>query len=112
MSFVLLLALVFRVAAQDRTVSGKVTSSEDGSGLPGVNVSIKGTTRGTTTSAQGTYKISVPEKATLVFSFVGFSPQNVAVGNRTEVNVSLISNTEELSEVVVTALGIEKNKRE
>ena len=112
LSFVLLLALMFRVVAQDRTVTGKVTSSEDGTALPGVNVSIKGTSRGTTTSAQGTYKISVPEKATLVFSFVGFSSQNVVVGNRTEINIPLNSNVEELSEVVVTALGIEKSKRE
>lgn len=112
MSFVLLLCLVFRVSAQDRTISGKITSSEDGTPLPGVSVSIKGTSRGTTSSAQGTYKISVPDKSTLVFSFVGFSAQNVVVGNRTEINVTLSSNVEQLSEVVVTALGIEKSKRE
>jgi TonB-linked SusC/RagA family outer membrane protein len=111
-SFVFVCVLIFQGFAQDRTVSGKVTSSEDGTDLPGVSVSIKGTTRGTTTGTNGTYKISVPANATLIFSFVGFSTQNVPVGSQTELNVKLTSNIEELSEVVVTALGIEKSKRE
>ncbi len=112
MSFVLLLALMFRVTAQDRTITGKVTSSEDGLGLPGVNVAVKGTSRGTTTSADGSYKVSIPAKATLIFSFVGFNTQSISVGTQTEVNVKLNANSAELSEVVVTALGIEKAKRE
>lgn len=111
-SFVFVCVLMFQSFAQDRTVSGKVTSSEDGTELPGVSVSIKGTTRGTTTGSDGTYKISVPTNATLIFSFVGFSSQNASVGSQTVVNVKLTSNIEELSEVVVTALGIEKSKRE
>lgn len=111
-SFVFLLMLVFRVAAQDRTITGKVTSSEDGSALPGVNVAIKGTSRGTTTTNTGTYKINVPANAILTFSFVGYSSQSITVGSRTAIDVKLNSNVEELSEVVVTALGIEKAKRE
>jgi TonB-linked SusC/RagA family outer membrane protein len=110
--FLFVCSLVSQSFAQDRTVSGKVTSLEDGTELPGVSVSIKGTTRGTTTATNGTYKISIPANATLIFSFVGFSSQNVSVGSQTVVNVKLTSNIEELSEVVVTALGIEKSKRE
>ncbi len=112
MSFVILLCLLFKVSAQDRTISGKVTSLDDNTALPGVSVSIKGTTRGSTTAADGTYKISVPTNATLTFSFVGFTSQNISVGSQTVINVKLSSNIEELSEVVVTALGIEKSKRE
>lgn len=111
-SFVLVCVLIFQSLAQDRTISGKVTSSEDGTELPGVSVSIKGTTRGTTTATNGTYSISVSANATLIFSYVGFSSQNVSVGSQTVVNAKLTSNIEELSEVVVTALGIEKSKRE
>jgi TonB-dependent SusC/RagA subfamily outer membrane receptor len=111
MSFVFVLALVFSVVAQDRTVTGKVTSSEDGSPLPGVSVSVKGSTKGTVTSADGSYKISISGSPTLIFSFVGFKRSDVTVGTRTAVDVTLSSDASELSEVVVTANGIERDKR-
>lgn len=67
LSLVLMLGLCTQLWAQDRVVSGKVTSSEDGSALPGVSVAVKGTTRGVQTDANGIYKVSVPNNATLTF---------------------------------------------
>ena len=112
MSFVFLLAFVFNVVAQDRTISGKVTSSEDGSALPGVSVSVKGSTKGATTGSDGTFKISVPANATLNFSFVGFKKQSVAVGTKTTVDVVLASDASEIEEVVVVGYGATVKKKE
>ncbi|MEY4539473.1 MAG: hypothetical protein RLZZ306_1230 [Bacteroidota bacterium] len=111
MSFVLLLLLVFRVSAQDRMISGKVTSSEDGSSLPGVSVSVKGTSKGTTTNADGSYKISVSGSPTLVFTFVGYTKSEVSAGARSEINVSLISEVASLEEVVVIGYGVQKKSK-
>ena len=100
------------VFAQDRKVSGKVTSSDDGTGMPGVSVLLKGTTKGTQTDASGAYSLAVPANGgTLVFTFVGMNSQEVAVGNKSVVNAALTSDTKQLSEVVVTALGIQRDKR-
>ncbi len=96
--------------AQDLTVTGKVTSAEDNTGLPGVNVVVKGTTTGTSTDADGVYRITVPANATLVFSFVGLIAQEVAVGNRSQINVSMVSDTRQLSEVVINAIGLETDR--
>jgi TonB-linked SusC/RagA family outer membrane protein len=94
------------------TVSGKVTSQEDGSALPGVSVSIKGTTRGTTTDGNGKYSLAVDgADATLVFSFIGFATEEVAIGNRSTVDVQLVADMKSLSEVVVTGYTTE-NRRE
>ncbi|MBB6003346.1 TonB-dependent receptor [Arcicella rosea] len=98
------------INAQDRTVTGKVTESGDASGLPGVSVAVKGTNRGTQTDVNGTYKISVPSNATLVFTFVGFTKQEIAVGSRSVVNVALISEMKALDEVVVIGYGTVKKK--
>ncbi len=100
-SFVFVLSLIFRVSAQDREVTGKVTSSEDGAALPGVSVTVKGTTRGVTTDGNGSYKISVSPTATLVFSFVGFQKQNATVGNKSTINLVLTADASEINEVVV-----------
>ena len=98
--------------AQERTVSGKVTSSEDGSPLPGVNVVIKGTTNGTVTDADGNYKLSLPSNGgALVFSFIGLQTQEIAIGDRQVVDVSLSLDVQQLSEVVVTAVGIERERK-
>ena len=98
-----LFVLFFSVPAlaQDVSVSGRVTSSDDGSGLPGVSVQVKGTTRGTNTDATGNYRISVPADGRLVFSFIGYTSQEIAVGNRSSVNISLQSDATNLNEVVV-----------
>jgi TonB-linked SusC/RagA family outer membrane protein len=106
-----ILCLVQTGWSQDRQVTGKVTES-DKSALPGANVSVKGTTRGTTTNAEGVYKITVKEGATLVFSSLGFEKQEVKVGNQSVIDVKLISANSELEEVTVTtAFGLDKNKR-
>lgn len=98
--------------AQEKTVSGKVTSSEDGSPLPGVSVLIKGSTKGVTTDGNGVYKISASTNATLNFSFIGFTTQSVQVGGRAIVDVQLKADAAAFNEVVVTAQGIRKNIRE
>jgi len=105
------LFLASNVWAQDRTISGNITSDEDGSGLPGVNVIIKGTTVGTTTDVNGSYTLDVPsDGGTLVFSFIGLASQEIEIGARSVVDVVMSSEVEELQEVVVTALGITKEK--
>jgi TonB-linked SusC/RagA family outer membrane protein len=95
--------------AQERTVSGRVTSSEDGSDLPGVNVVVKGTTTGTVTDANGAYILSVPSQGgVLVFTFIGLTTQEVEVGSRTTVDVQMQQDVKQLSEVVVTALNVSR----
>lgn len=86
-------------------VEGKVTSSEDNSGVPGVNVLIKGTTRGVVTDIDGNYKIEVGSGDVLVFSFVGFNTQEVTVNNQSVINVVLETDIRSLSEVVVVGYG-------
>lgn len=100
------------VYAQLRTITGKVTTGEDGSAMPGVNVVLKGTQKGTSTNASGNYSIEVNgANPVLVFSFVGYDPTEVAVGNRNMIDVKLNPGAETLGEVVVTALGIKREKR-
>ena len=112
MKRILLLTTLFFLAISclmaQRTVSGKVTD-DSGEGLPGVNVVIRGTTTGVTTDIDGNYSIAVNEGDVLVFSYVGFNSQEIEVGSRTSVDVSL-SGVTELQEVVVTGLGGEINK--
>lgn len=95
-------------AFAQRTVSGTVTDA-GGNGMPGVNVIVKGTSAGTSTDATGRYSISVNDDATLVFSFIGYTTQEIVVGNQTSINISMTEDTQQLSEVVVTALGVERN---
>ncbi len=96
--------------AQESTVSGRVTSADDGSGLPGVNVVVKGTTDGTVTDAEGNYSLSAPSNGTLVFTFIGLKTQEIAIGGRTNVSVQMEQDVQQLTEVVVTALNIERDK--
>lgn len=111
-SFVLMSSLISGAFAQ-RTVSGTVTSGVDGTGLPGVAVRVQGTTTGVTTNFDGEYRLEVPEgKDVLIFSFVGFNTEEVAIGNRSTIDVVLMEDVKQLQEVVVTALGIEKTKNE
>ena len=86
-----LLLCSFSIFGQNRTVTGKVTDEKDGSPLVGVSVTVKGTTVGTTTGADGGFSLSVPSGArTLVFSFVNFTTQEVNIGNRSVFEVKLI----------------------
>lgn len=91
-----------------QTVTGKVTAADDGSGIPGVNILEKGTSNGSVTDADGNFRISVGASATLVFSFVGYATQEVAVGGQSVINVSLQSDVTALSEVVVIGYGAVK----
>ncbi|GAB3028288.1 SusC/RagA family TonB-linked outer membrane protein [Spirosoma pulveris] len=97
--------------AQEVVVSGRVTSSDDGTTLPGVSVQVKGLSRGATTDAQGNYRVTVPANGRLVFSYIGYKSQELPVGNRTALNVVLQADATNLGEVVVTALGIERDTR-
>ena len=106
------MALSYEVSAQQRVITGKVISEEDGLGLPGATVLVKGTTVGTTTDLDGNYSINVPAGSdVLIFSFVGLKSAEEAIGNRTVVNVTLTTDASQLSEVVVTAIGIEREKK-
>ena len=93
---------------KDVTVSGRVTS-ETGEAMPGVNVAVKGTTKGTSTGADGTYSLSgVPENATLAFSFIGYATQEIAVGSRSTIDIQLQPDVTSLEDVVVVAYGTQK----
>ncbi len=106
----LLFAFV-QAQAQAQTVNGKVTG-DDGEPLPGAAVQIKGTSTGTVTDAGGKFRLQLPAGAkSLVISFVGLITQEVEIGNRTEFNVKLLADEKLLSEVVVTAVGIERDTR-
>ncbi|MCE2733684.1 MAG: SusC/RagA family TonB-linked outer membrane protein [Flammeovirgaceae bacterium] len=103
--------LAFNSWAQERTVTGRVTSAEDGSALPGVNVVLKGTTTGTVTDVEGNYKISVPsDGGTLVFSFIGLTTTEIGIGSRSVVDIQLAADVTQLSEVVVTGYGIQDKR--
>lgn len=98
--------------AQDRVVTGTVKDVTDDSPLPGVNVLIKGTASGTVTDLDGKFSISLTSDQTaLVFSFIGYTSKEVAMTNASDITVKLDIDAEELEEVVVTALGIERSER-
>jgi hypothetical protein len=111
---VLIMLLTFTagvVFAQERVVTGKVTSTEDGSTIPGVNVVVKGTTNGTTTDADGNYRLSVPASGTvLVFSFIGLTTEEVSIGERTVVDMPMTADVTQLSEVVVVGYGTQSKR--
>jgi TonB-linked SusC/RagA family outer membrane protein len=112
--FVVALTIILRyeVSAQQRAITGTVISEEDGLGLPGATVLVKGTAVGTTTDLDGSYSINVPAGSdVLIFSFVGLKTQEETIGNRSVVNVTLTTDASQLTEVVVTAIGIEREKK-
>ncbi len=99
--------------AQTKKISGTVTSAEDGAPIPGVSVAVKGTTLGIITNSDGNFTLTVPENAkTLVFTFVGMTTQEVPVGTQTVFDIKMTSADIAVDEVVVTALGIQRQKRE
>ncbi|MFN3849828.1 MAG: SusC/RagA family TonB-linked outer membrane protein [Spirosomataceae bacterium] len=107
----IMLAWVGVSFAQSLNVSGRVTSSDDNSPLPGVSIAIKGSSKGTTTNGDGTYKINASKGDVLMFSFIGFQTQSVTVGNQTTIDLALKADASQLEEVVVTALGISRAKK-
>ncbi|TDB65964.1 SusC/RagA family TonB-linked outer membrane protein [Arundinibacter roseus] len=97
--------------AQVRQLSGKITAAEDGLGLPGASLIYKGTNIGSNADSDGNFKITVPDDGILVVSFVGFLSQEVPIGNQTSFDIKLSADTRQLAEVVVTAFGIEREKK-
>lgn len=95
--------------AQEHRVSGKVTGP-DGSPLPGITIQVKGTNTGTATDASGKYEITAPEDATLIFRGIGFAEQAIRVGMQSAVNVVMHSSTQQLNELIVTAMGIQRTR--
>ena len=93
----------------DISVSGKITSSEDGEGIPGVNIIVKGTSVGTITDAQGSYSINVPDQnAVLVISSVGYITEEIVVGTKTTIDLVMTPDLQTLSEIVVVGYGVQK----
>jgi TonB-linked SusC/RagA family outer membrane protein len=109
--FLLVMTAMASYSWAQQEVSGTVTSAEDGVGLPGVAIVVVGTTQGTVTDNDGKFAMSVPSGARLKFSFIGYTSQEIAVGNQSVINVALATESTQLSEVVVTALGIEKDTK-
>jgi TonB-linked SusC/RagA family outer membrane protein len=108
--FVLLLFFQTYVFAQNISVTGKVTDS-DNLPLPAVSIKVSGSTQGTSTDANGNFTISVPSNASLVFTYIGFASQTIAVNGRTTLSVRLESDSKMLEGVIVTALGITKDQK-
>ena len=97
---------------QSQTITGKVTD-EAGVGMPGVNVIVKGTSNGTTTDAEGVYRLNLTADqaaGTLVFSFIGYAAQEQLINNRSSINVSMVADIEQLSEVVVVGYGTQEKR--
>ncbi|WP_162418881.1 SusC/RagA family TonB-linked outer membrane protein [Cyclobacterium roseum] len=101
----LLLALPMAGWSQNKTISGTVISGEDNMTLPGVNVRVQGTNRGTVTDIDGSYSINVANEEILVFSYIGFLNQEVSVGNQSTIDITLLPDAKTLGEVVVVGYG-------
>ncbi|MCG8307135.1 MAG: SusC/RagA family TonB-linked outer membrane protein [Cytophagales bacterium] len=99
------------VVIQGITITGRATSSEDASGLPGVNVIVKGTSHGTVTDIEGNYSLEVPDQnAVLVFSSVGFIQEEIVVGTRTVIDMTLVPDLTQLEEIIVVGYGTQKKE--
>jgi TonB-dependent starch-binding outer membrane protein SusC len=97
--------------AQTKSITGAVTSKEDGASIPGVSVMVKGTTLGTVTNLDGKYDLNVPVDAkTLVFSFIGMKNLEVEIGNQTSINVTMETDVFSVDEVVVVGYGVQKKR--
>jgi len=107
-AFSLFLSLITVIGAfAQETIKGKVKDDQS-TGLPGVSVVVKGTTSGTVTDSEGAYSVNVPANATLVFSYIGYLTQEIIVGNKSSVDVTLLADTKSLEEVVVVGYGTAK----
>jgi TonB-linked SusC/RagA family outer membrane protein len=96
--------------AQTATISGVVSDAQNAETIPGVNVRIKNTTRGAVTDLDGRYQLQASSRDTLIFSFIGYLSEEIVVGNRTAINISLSPNIETLSELVVVGYGTQEKK--
>ena len=112
LSFLLLCAVLGVASAQDRKITGKITSADDNSSVPGVSVVVKGTTTGTISDVNGSFALSVPASGgTLVFSFIGMTTKEVPLSGSSVYDVKMATDTKQLSEVVVTGVGVATDKR-
>jgi len=108
----LLLFMGMNIVQAQKTISGTVTNSDDGEAIPGATVLVKNTTIGTTTNEDGYYELAVPQEAkSLVFSFVGRISMEVQIGAENTLNVALEPDILDIEGVVVTALGIPREKK-
>lgn len=105
---ILMMFVLASVATFAQKVSGVVTSSTDGEPMPGVAIMVKGTSTGVVTDIDGNYSINVPADGTLIFSFIGFSTQEIVVGNQTTIDVVLEEETAMLEDLVVVGYGVQK----
>jgi len=111
MSALFWMGFISSLHAQSRQITGQVIA-EDGIGLTGASITVKGTALGTVTDLDGNYSLNVPgDQVILVFSFIGFSPIEVAVGTQAIINVTLMEDVESLSEIVVTGYGTQKKSQ-
>lgn len=106
----LLFSVITMTAYAQKTVTGTVTE-KSGQTMPGVSVTEKGTSNGTITNAEGKYNLKVNNGAVLTFSFLGYKATQVTIGTQSTINVTLESSENALTEVVVTALGIKREKK-
>jgi TonB-linked SusC/RagA family outer membrane protein len=109
-TLILLCFLGHQAWSQTKSLSGKVTSSDDGGALPGVTVLEKGTSNGTVSDAQGQFSLNVKNDATITFSFVGYTTQEAVVGNQTSLAIVLQADVAQLNEVVVIGYGTVKKE--
>jgi iron complex outermembrane receptor protein len=110
---ILFITLSFLTYSQTVTIKGRVTSGDDFTGIPGVSVVIKGSLKGTITDVDGNYALpGVSTKDTLKFSYIGYETRLIPVGKQSQIDVVLLLSMKDLDEVVVTALGVKRQKRE
>lgn len=110
-SLFIMMLCAFSAFAQDRTITGTVTSQDDKSPIPGVNVKVKGTQIGTSTDANGKFSISVPSPSSaLEFSFIGYATQSKTITGTSAINIVLIPDSKSLSDVVVTGYTVQNKK--
>ncbi len=107
----LILLITLESDGQQKTLTGKITDSQDGLPLPGVTIAVKGTSRSTLTDNGGNFSITADPGQVLIFSFVGATPVERTIGNEASIDVAMEKNIKSLSEVVVTAFGVEQEKR-
>jgi TonB-linked SusC/RagA family outer membrane protein len=112
LAFLLLgLFAITSAMAQNKTITGRVVGADDGLPLPGVSVRVKGGTIGTTTSGDGTFSLSVPSGTRLlVFTYIGYITQEVQAGTSGSINISLVSDSQQIAEVVVTGYGVAQKR--
>ncbi|MBC9932116.1 TonB-dependent receptor [Chitinophaga qingshengii] len=96
------------IMSQDIKITGKVTSKKDGTPIPGATVTIKGTSKGTVTSPDGSFTLNAPDNATLVVSFIGYTSQEIPVNNRQDIPVSLEESVSQMQQVVVVGYGVQR----